>query len=128
MKKKGIIAGAAAVCIFLLIIILCVGSAGNPRNMVESALANTARDASGITLIDYTKRLLNGGSVTVNGNLAPVSGKDADAEIKVYTDFSHMRFAASGKIKEGRDTQATFKTAFNGTDFSLESPQIGKKA
>lgn len=127
MKKKGIIAGAAAVCIFLLIIILCVGSAGNPRNMVESALANTARDASGITLIDYTKRLLNGGSVTVNGNLAPVSGKDADAEIKVYTDFSHMRFAASGKIKEGRTTHASFRGAFNGNDFSFESPQIGNK-
>ena len=128
MKKKGIIAGAAAVCVFLLIVILCVNSAGNPRSMVESALANTVRDASGITLVDYTRRLLNGGSVTVNGSLAPVSGRDANAELKVYTDFSHMRFAASGKIKEGRDTQATFKTAFNGTDFSLESPQIGKKA
>lgn len=127
MKKKGFIAGAIAACILLLLIILCVNAANNPRSMVEGALANTARDVSGIELINYTTNLLNGGSVTVNGNLAPLSDKDADAELKVYTDFSHMRFASYGKIKEGRDTVASFRGAFNGKDFSFESPQIGKK-
>ena len=86
MKKKGILAAAAA-CIILLIIIICVSASNNPRSLVEGALANTARDASNIEFIDYASRLLNGGSVTVNANLAPLSDKDADAELKVYTDF-----------------------------------------
>lgn len=127
MKKKAFIAGAAAAFILLLIIILCVNAANDPRSMVEGALANTARDITGIESVSYMKNLLNGGSVTVNGNLAPLSDKDADAELKIYTDFSRMRFAASGKIKEGRDTVASFKSAFNGNDFSFESPLIGKK-
>ena len=127
MKKKGFIAGAISACILLLLIILCVNASNNPRSLVEGALANTARDVSQIEFVSYTNKLLNGGSVTVNGNLAPLSDKDADAELKVYTDFSRMRFAASGKIKEGRDTVASFKSAFNGNDFSFESPQVGKK-
>ena len=126
MKKKGILAGAAGLFI-LLIIIICICASNNPRSLVEGALANTARDASSIEFIDYANRLLNGGSVTVNANLAPLSEKDADAELKVYADFSRMRFASSGKIKEGRDTVASFKGAFNGNDFSFESPQIGPK-
>lgn len=126
MKKKGIIAGAIAVCVFLLIIVLCAATAGNPKNMVGSALTNTIRDASKIELFDYSKRLLNGGSVNVKTNLMPLSGKEADAEVKLYTDFTRMRFAAAGKIKEGRNTAASFKTSFNGYDISFESPQIAK--
>ena len=126
MKKKGILAGAAAL-IILLLIIICVNASNNPRSLAEGALANTARDFSGIESVSYIRNLLNGGSITINGNLAPLSDKDADAELKVYTDFSRMRFAASGKIKEGRDTVASFKGAFNGNDFSFESPQIGNK-
>lgn len=127
MKKKGVIAGAIAVCVVLLIIILCAGTAGNPKNLVGSALANTIRDASKIELFDYSKRLLNGGSVELKTNLMPLSGKDGNAEVKVYTDFSRMRFAATGKIKEGRNTAASFKTVFNGNDISFESPQVSKK-
>lgn len=127
MKKKGIIAGTAAVCVFLLIIVLCACTAGNPKNMVTGALANTVRDASKIELFDYSKRLLNGGSVELKTNLMPLSGKDGDAEVKIYTDFTRMRFAATGKIKEGRNTAASFKTSFNGNDISFESPQVSKK-
>ncbi|MBR5182014.1 MAG: hypothetical protein IKW88_07155 [Clostridiales bacterium] len=127
MKKKGIIAGSIAGIIILLLIIVCIGTAGNPRSLVEGALINTARDMSSVEFISYAKNLVNGGSVTLNGNLEPLSGKDANAELKVYTDFSRMRFAAYGKIKEGRDTVASFRGAFNGKDLSLESPQISKK-
>ena len=126
MKKKGIIAGSAGL-IILLLIILCISTAGNPRSLAEGALINTARDMSSAEFIKYARDLANGGSITLNGNLGPVSGKDANAELKIYTDFSRMRFASYGKIKEGRDTVASFKGAFNGKDFSFESPLISKK-
>ena len=127
MKKKTVIAGIIAAGIILCIIISCIAAANNPRNMVTGALANTARDLAGTDLINYTNHLFNGGSVTVKGNLAPLSGKDADAELKVYTDFSRMRFAAYGNIKEGKTTAASFRGAFNGKDMSFESPLISNK-
>ena len=127
MKKKSVIAGAIAAGLFLCIIILCVCASNNPKNIVKGALSNTANDISGIYLVDYTNKLLNGGSVTVTGSLEPLSGKAADAEAKVYTDISRMRFAATGKIKEGKTVQASFEGAFNGNDLSLDFPQVSKK-
>ena len=127
MKKKSVIAGAVAAGIFLLLIILCISAAANPKNLVAGALTNTSNDISKIYVVDYAGKLLNGGSVTVSCNTEKFSGKDADAELKVYTDFSRMRFAASGKIKEGRNVAASFSGAFNGKDISVESPLISKK-
>lgn len=127
MKKKSVIAGAIAAGLFLYIIILCVMASNNPRNIVRGALANTANDISGIYLVDYANKLANGGSVTVTGNLEPVSGKNADAELKIYTDLTRMRFAALGKIKEGKTIQAEFNGAFNGNEMSLDFPQVSKK-
>ena len=69
MKKKSVIAGAIAAGLFLCIIILCICASNNPRNIVRGALSNTANDISGIYLVDYANKLLNGGSVTVTGNL-----------------------------------------------------------
>ena len=82
MKKKGIIAGSAGL-IILLLIILCISTAGNPRSLAEGALINTARDMSSAEFIKYARDLANGGSITLNGNLGPVSGKDANAELKI---------------------------------------------
>ena len=127
MKKKSVIAGAVAAGIFLCIIILCICASGNPRNIVRGALANTANDISGIYLVDYVNKLANGGSVTVTGNLEPLSGKNADAELKIYTDLTRMRFAALGKIKEGKTVQAEFTGAFNGNEMSLDFPKVSKK-
>ena len=127
MKKKSVIAGAVAAGIFLLIIVLCAAASNNPKNLVAGALSNTANDVSKIELIDYANRLANGGSVTVTGSLKPVSGKDADVGLKVYTDFSHMRFATTAAIKEDKAIKASFRGFFNGSDVSFESPQIGSK-
>ncbi|MBO4450109.1 MAG: hypothetical protein J5777_05955 [Clostridiales bacterium] len=128
MKKKSVILGAGAAAIFLLIIIICAAATSNPKSLVAGALRNTANDISGIEFIDYANRIMNGGSVTVSGSLKPVSGKDADAEIKVYTDISHTRAAVTGRITEGKDVKASFRSAFNGNDISFESPQVLKKA
>ena len=127
MKKKSVLAGVIAAGIFLLLIILCISASNNPKNLVAGALSNTANDVSGIYVVDYAGKLLNGGSVTVSCNTEKFSGKDADAELKVYTDFSRMRFAATGKIKEGKTIAASFSGAFNGNDVSVESPLISKK-
>lgn len=128
MKKKSVVIGVGAAAIFLLIIIVCAAVTSNPKSLVAGALRNTANDFSKIELIDYADRVMNGGSVTVSGSLKPVSGKDADAEIKVYTDIAHTRSAVSGKITEGKEVKASFKGAFNGNDISFESPQISNKA
>lgn len=127
MKKKSVLAGVIAAGIFLLLIILCISASNNPKNLVAGALSNTANDVSGIYVVDYAGKLLNGGSVTVSCNTEKLSGKDADAELKVYTDFSRMRFAATGKIKEGKTIAASFSGAFNGNDVSVESPLVSKK-
>lgn len=127
MKKKSIIAGAVAAGIFLLIIILCIAASNNPKKLVAGALSNTANDISRTELIDYTNRLLNGGSVTFTSSLKPVSGKDAELGIKVYSDFSRTRFATTAAIKEGKTVSASFRGIFNGNDLSLESPQVSNK-
>ena len=127
MKKKSVIAGAVAAGIFLLIIVLCAAASNNPKNLVLGALSNTANDISRIELVDYANRLVNGGSVTVTGSLKPVSGKDAELGLKVYSDFSHMRFATTAAIKEDKTVAASFRGIFNGNDLSLESPQISNK-
>ena len=127
MKKKSVIAGAIAAGLFLCIIILCICASNNPGNIVRGALSNTANDISGIYLVDYANKLLNGGSVTVTGNLEPLSGKEAEAEAKVYTNLSRMQFAATGKIKEGKTVQASFTGAFNGNEVSFDFPQVSKK-
>ena len=128
MKKKSLIAGIAAAGIFLLIIILCAAASNNPKNLVSGALSNTANDISKIELIDYANRLVNGGSVTLTGSLKPVSGKDADVALKVYSDFSRMRFATTAAVKEDKTVEASFRGFFNGSDISFDSPQIGNKA
>ena len=127
MKKRSIIAGSVAAGVFLLIIILCAAASNNPKNLVAGALSNTANDISRIELIDYANRLVNGGSVTVTGSLKPVSGKDAEAGLKVYADFSHMRFATTAAVKEDKTVAASFRGFFNGSDICFESPQIGSK-
>lgn len=127
MKKKTVIALAVAAGLFLCIIIMAISAANNPKRLVADALANTANDVNGMYLVDYANRLVNGGSVTVTGSLKPLKGTDADAELKVYTDFSRMRFATSGKIKEGKTVKVDMRSAFDGNNISIECPQIVKK-
>lgn len=127
MKKKTVIALAVTAGLILCIIIMAISAANNPKRLVADALYNTSNDVKGMYLVDYANRLINGGSVSVSGSLKPVSGKDADAQLKVYTDFSRMRFAALGKISEGKTVHFDIRSAFNGNDFSVECPQIVKK-
>ena len=88
MKKKTVIALAVTAGLILCIIIMAISAANNPKRLVADALYNTSNDVKGMYLVDYANRLINGGSVSVSGSLKPVSGKDADAQLKVYTDFS----------------------------------------
>ena len=119
MKKKTVIAIAVTAGLILCIIIMAISAANNPKRLVADALYNTSNDVKGMYLVDYANRLINGGSVSVSGSLKPVSGKDADAQLKVYTDFSRMRFAALGKISEGKTVHFNIRSAFNGNDFSI---------
>ena len=127
MKKKSVIAAAVAAGIFFCIIILCISASGNPKTMVAGALSNTANDAANIYLVDYMNDLINGGSVTVTGSLKPISGKDAKAGIKVYSDLSHMRFATTIAIREDKNLAASFRGNFNGNDLYLEFPEVSSK-
>lgn len=127
MKKKTVIALAVTAGLILCIIIMAISAANNPKRLVADALMNTSNDVKGMYLVDYANRLVNGGSVAVTGSLKPVSGKDANAELMVYTDFSRMRFAALGKITEGKTVHYDIRSAFNGNDISVECPQIVKK-
>ena len=78
---------------------MCAAASNNPKNLVSGALSNTANDISKIELIDYANRLVNGGSVTLTGSLKPVSGKDADVALKVYSDFLYTDYYIIKKQK-----------------------------
>ena len=126
MKKKTVIALVVAAGLILSIIIMSTIASNSPKRLVADALSNTVNDEKGMYLVDYANHLVNGGSVMVTGSLKPVSGKDANAQLKVYTDLSRMRFAALGRITEGKTVQFDIRSAFNGTDYSVECPQIVK--